>query len=149
MCRRASYSSSRRRASVGSPIHTADADATQLSRWVELRRVGGVKWTHPSQSWRANYWIIVRLLRLVTSDDRMTSLFKKLPISIYIHVVKPLCSVCKCPPNPLAVVVSQLRIVFTPPTPTRRYLTVESRRRLNSLDVQAPTATHTKYPNGY
>ena len=37
----------------------------------------------------------VELLRLVTSDDRMTSLLKKLSISIKIHVVKLLCSVFK------------------------------------------------------
>jgi len=37
----------------------------------------------------------VELLRLVTSDDKMTSLLKKLSISIKIHVVKPLCSVSK------------------------------------------------------
>jgi len=37
----------------------------------------------------------VELLRLVTSDDIMTSLLKKLSISIKTHVVKPLCSVSK------------------------------------------------------
>jgi len=54
----------------------------------------------------------------------MTSLFKKLSISIKIHVVKQLCSLFgqfpNCRPNPSAVVVSLLRIVFTPPTPTRQ-----------------------------
>ena len=35
----------------------------------------------------------VELFRLVTSDDIMTSLLKKLSISIKIHVVQPLCSV--------------------------------------------------------
>jgi len=39
--------------------------------------------------------ITVRLLRLVTIDDIMTSLLKKLSMSIKIHVVKPLCSVSK------------------------------------------------------
>jgi len=37
----------------------------------------------------------VELLRLVTSDDIMTSLLKKLSISIKIHVVKPLCLVSR------------------------------------------------------
>jgi len=37
----------------------------------------------------------VELSRLVTSDDVMTSLLKKLSISIKIHVVKPQCSVSK------------------------------------------------------
>jgi len=40
----------------------------------------------------------------------MTSLLKKLLISIKIHVVKPFPN---CPPNPSAVVVNLLRIVFT------------------------------------
>ena len=35
------------------------------------------------------------LVLLVTSDDTMTSLLKKLSVSIKIHVVKPLCSVSK------------------------------------------------------
>jgi len=37
----------------------------------------------------------VELLRLVVSDDIMTSLLKKLSISIEIHTVKPLWSVSK------------------------------------------------------
>ena len=37
----------------------------------------------------------IELLRLVTSDDTMTSMSKKLSISIKIHVVKSLCSVSK------------------------------------------------------
>ena len=52
----------------------------------------------------------VELLRLVTSDDIMTSLLKKLPISIRIDVVKPLWSLSgqfpNCRPKPSAVVVS-------------------------------------------
>ena len=34
-----------------------------------------------------------------------------------------------CPPNPLAVVLRELRIVFTPPTPMRLNSTIASRRR--------------------
>jgi len=37
----------------------------------------------------------VGVLRLVTSDDIMTSLSKNLSIAIKIHVVKPLCPVSK------------------------------------------------------
>ena len=37
----------------------------------------------------------VELFRLVTSDDIMTLLLKKVSTSIKIHVVKPLCSVSK------------------------------------------------------
>ena len=67
----------------------------------------------------------------------MTSLLKKLLllISIQIHVVKPLWSLfgqfTNCQLNPSAVVVSQLRILFTPPTltPTRLNSTVEWRLR--------------------
>jgi len=39
--------------------------------------------------------ITVRLLRLVASDDIMTSLLKKLSMSVKIHAVKPLCSASK------------------------------------------------------
>jgi len=50
----------------------------------------------------------VELLRLVTSDDIMTSLLKKLSISIKIRAVKPLWSLFgqfpNCRPNPSAVV---------------------------------------------
>jgi len=77
-----------------SPIHTADADEIQLSSLV-----ASAVWTHTRQ-----------LLRLMTSDDIMTSLLKKLSLSIKIHVVKPLWSLFgqfpNCRPNPLAVVMS-------------------------------------------
>jgi len=101
------------------PIHTADTDATQLSSWVAspvCKRfatiVGDVgdsfdeseqicrqqsRQLRPSLQFpvlliqsQLGYW-----LTLVTSDDIMTSLFKKLSASINIHVVKPLCSVSK------------------------------------------------------
>ena len=53
----------------------------------------------------------VELLRLVTSDDVMTTLLKKLAISIKIHLVKPLWSLFSqlpnCRPNPPAVVVTR------------------------------------------
>jgi len=62
----------------------------------------------------------VELSRLVTSDDTMTSLPKTLSISIKIHAVKPLwCLIGQfpnCRSNPSSVVVSWLRIAFTPPT---------------------------------
>jgi len=53
-------------------------------------------WIHPSAV--VTQFIIscaVELLRLVTSDDIMTPLLKKLSRSIRIHVVKPLCLVYK------------------------------------------------------
>jgi len=77
--------------SVLCPIHTADA--TQLSSWVE-----SALWTHPSAVvTQFTLSCAVELLRLVTSDDIVTSLLKKLSISIKIHVVKPLglCSVSR------------------------------------------------------
>jgi len=62
----------------------------------------------------------------------MSSLLKKLPVSIKIHVVKQLwslfCQLPNCRPNPSAVVVS-CEFMYTPPTPTRRDSTVSSRRR--------------------
>jgi len=64
--------------SFWSPIHTADADATQLSSWV-----GSAVWTHLSAVVTqftiscTVQPITVRLLGLVTSDDIMTSLLKK------------------------------------------------------------------------
>ena len=54
---------------------------------VELSRVGGVNAPVGSRDPSLQY--PVELLRLVTSDDTMTSLLKKLSISIKIHVVKP------------------------------------------------------------
>ena len=57
-----------------SPIHTADADATQLSSWV-----ASAVWTHPSAVVIDPVYIIscaAELLRLVTSDDIVTSLLK-------------------------------------------------------------------------
>jgi len=72
-----------------SPIHsynTADADETQLSSWV-----ASAVSTHSSAVvTQFTISCAVQLLRLVTSDGIMTSLLKKLPISIKIHVVKPL-----------------------------------------------------------
>jgi len=55
-------------------------------------------------------------------------------LSIKIHVVKPpnrnlFGQFPNCRPNPSAVVVSQLRILFAPPTPTPLNSTVESHRR--------------------
>jgi len=48
----------------------------------------------------------VELLTLVTGDDIMRSLLKKLSISIKIGVVKQLCSLFDQFPNPSAVFVS-------------------------------------------
>ena len=52
----------------------------------------------------------VELLELATSDDIVTSLLKKLSISIKIHVVKPLwipfSQFPNCRPNPSAVIES-------------------------------------------
>ena len=68
---------------------------TRLNCRAELRR-RYERSTHPSaivtQFTRP---CAVELLRLVTSDDIMTSLLKKLSISTEIHVVKPQCSVSK------------------------------------------------------
>jgi len=123
-----------------SPVHTTDADATQLSSWVASGRRQCVRnselvvdslddseqtcqqrspvascvsalWTHPSVVvTQFKISCAVELLRLVTSDDMMMSLLKKLSISIKIHVVKPLwslfCQFLNCRPNPSAVVVS-------------------------------------------
>jgi len=106
------------------PIHTADADATHLSSWVastvctefatsrrQFRRVGvwtnlptaksscvaQVAWTHSIVGSGDPVYIscAVELLRLMTSDEIMTSLLKKLSISIKIYVIKLLCSVSK------------------------------------------------------
>jgi len=92
--------------SIDCPVHTADAVATQLSRWVT-----SVLWTHPSAVvTQFTISCAVELLRLATSDDIMTSSLKKLSISIKIHTVKPLWSVFgqfpNCRPNPSAVVVT-------------------------------------------
>jgi len=88
--------------------------ATRLSS-----SVASAVWTHPS----------------VMSDDIMTSLLKKLSLSIKIHAVKPLWSLFgqfpNCRPNPSAVVMSYSVVatsVHTAITPTRRNSTVESRR---------------------
>jgi len=67
---------------------------------VELRRdVGGVNTPVGSRDSVYNFAVL-----LVTSDDIMTSLLKKLSISIEIHVVKPLWSLNNqfpnCRPNP-------------------------------------------------
>jgi len=57
---------------------------------VALRRVGTVN-IHPSAVvTQFTISCAVELLRLVSSDDIMTPLFKKLSVSIKIHVVKPL-----------------------------------------------------------
>jgi len=73
-------------------------------------------WTHPSAVVTqfiiscAAELITDRLLRLMTTDDIVTSLLNKLLKSIKIHVVKPLWSLFgqfpNCRPNPSAVVVS-------------------------------------------
>ena len=89
---------------------------------VELSRVGGVNapvGTRQSSPTQFTISCAVELLRLVTtSDDIMTSLLKRLSISIKIGVIKPLWSLFgqfpNCRPNPSAVVMSWLRIVFTP-----------------------------------
>jgi len=63
---------------------------------VKLRCVGGVNAPVGSRdSSRDPVYnsCAVELFRLVTSDDKMTLLLKKLLMSIKIHVVKPLCSV--------------------------------------------------------
>ena len=59
------------------------------------RRVASAMWTHPTVVvTQFTVSCAVELLRtLVTSDDIMMSLLKKLSISIKFHVVKPLCSV--------------------------------------------------------
>ena len=65
--------------------------------------------THPSAVvTQFTIFCAVELLRLVTSDDIMTSLLKKLSIPIKIHVVKPyeVCQFPNCRPNLSAVVVS-------------------------------------------
>ena len=69
------------------PIHTAD----ELSREVELRHVGAVT-EHSLRHLVTKFTIVcaVEIPRLVTSDDIMTSLLKKLSIWIKIHIVKPL-----------------------------------------------------------
>jgi len=117
-------------------VHTADADATQLSSWVasavcaefatswrQYRQVWtnlltaksscivSAVWTHQSAVvTQLTISCAVELLRLVISDDITTSLLKKLSISMKIHVVKPLWSLFgqfpNCRPNPSAVVVS-------------------------------------------
>jgi len=75
---------------------------------------------------------------LVTSDDIMTSLLKKLSISIKIHVVKPLCSVSKLSTESVGSHRELLRVVtvFKPLMPTRlnstasrRWCVLGSRRR--------------------
>ena len=67
--------------------------------------------------------ILTDIDNFFNNDVIMSSLLKKLSTSIKIHV-KQLWSLFgqfpNCRPNPSAVVVSQLRIVFTPPTPTRQ-----------------------------
>jgi len=97
--------------SVWSPLHTADADETQLSSWVassvctdsqpvgdsldeseqicrQRSRVASCRRYERTrqQSWPSLQFVVL----LVTSDDIrvMTSLLKKLSISIKIHVVK-------------------------------------------------------------
>ena len=90
------------------PIHTADADETQLSSWVasavctEFATIVADSFDEPGQIFAGSEIgsrrpavyiscavepIIVRLLRLVTSNDTMTSLLKKLSISIKIHAM--------------------------------------------------------------
>ena len=74
------------------------------------------------------------LLRLVTSDDLMTSLLKKLSVSIKIHLVKLLWSPFGQFPNLSTESVDSRReivakILFTPPTLTRLNSAVASRRR--------------------
>jgi len=88
--------------------------------------------THPSAV-VTQFTIIscaVEILRLVTSDDIMTSLLKKLPISIKIHVVRPLCSVSKLSTESVGsrrgLVANS---VHTADADSRRDSTVESRRR--------------------
>jgi len=94
-------------------------------------RVGGVNAPVGSRDPVYNFCTIepitVRLLRLVTSDDIMTSLLKKLLISIKIHIVKPLCLVSKLSTESSAVVVSCELCSHRRRDATRA--TVESRRR--------------------
>ena len=97
---------SRRRCVRNSQLWVGDSLATSLNKFpdskVEPRRIGGVNRERTSrQSWpslqfpvllsqsQLSYW------GMVTSDDIMTSLLKKLSISIKIHVVKPSCSVSR------------------------------------------------------
>jgi len=102
----------------------------------ELRRVGGVNAPVGSRDPVHNHIIscAVELLRLVTSDDIMTSLLNKLSISIKTHAVNWVSAISfqivECQPNPSAVVVSySCEFMCTPLTPTRRNSTVESCRR--------------------
>jgi len=123
------------------PIHTADV--TQLLNWVasavctqfatswwQSRRVWtnlptaksscivSALWTHPSAVvTQFTISCAVDLLRLVTSDDIMTSLLKKLSISIKIHVVKPPCLVSKLSTESVGSRRELVANVFTPLTP--------------------------------
>jgi len=97
-------------------------------------------WTHPSAVVASlQFPCAVELLRLVTSDDIITSLLKTLSISIKFHVVKlnTLYGICFvsfeiivywiCRQSSQAI----LRILFTPPAPTRR----DSTRQLSRFGV--------------
>jgi len=109
---------------VLSPIHTADADATQLS----MSWVASAVWTHPSAVvTQFTISCAVELLRLL--DDIMTSLSRKLSISIKIHVVKPLCSVFKLSTESVGSRGELIANSDIQPTPTRLNSTAESRRR--------------------
>ena len=73
-------------------------------------------------------------IELVTmlSAYNVTSLLKKLPVSLRIHVVNRHVQFLNCPLNPSAFVVSYCKFSThrrAAPTPTRRDSTVESRRQ--------------------
>ena len=74
-------------------------------------------------------WILINTDNFFNSDDIMTSSLKKLSIFIKIGVIKHygVCLVSFKIVNRIRRQSS--RIVFTPPTPTRRDSTVSSRRR--------------------
>ena len=86
--------------------------------------------------------ILTDIDNFFNNDVIMSSLLKKLSISIKIHVVKQLRSLfgkfSTCRPNPSVVVVSQLRIEFTPPTPTRQNSFVASASAV-CIGHQTPT----------
>jgi len=79
---------------------------------VELSRVVAAVWTHPSAVvTQFTISCAVELLRLVTDDDKMTSLLKRLSKSIKIYVVKQLRNLCSVSKLSIEAVGSRRELV--------------------------------------
>ena len=142
------------------PIHTADA--TQLSSCVASTSAVWTQFTTSSRrlptdsvdnlesdqtdsiAFDYTNFELIDIDNFFNSDVIMSSFLEKLSTSMKIHVLKPLWSLFgqfpNCRPNPSAVVVSQLWIVFTPPMRLNSTLSTVASRRRCVLSIKVESA---------